>query len=112
MTVPVFALDVDPKARKWLDSHPAGNTYVIAYDMHRCCGGGKLCQVKVRELSKRDKVDDHVHTSLADGTSVLIDRRAASRLPSRFSLTVRGFGRMRHLDLDLDGDQWGELLYT
>jgi hypothetical protein len=83
--MPVFALDVDPKARLWLDSHPGGNTYVIAYDVHRCCGGGKICQVNVRELSDRDKAGDHVATSMADGTRVLIDRRAAARLPSRFT---------------------------
>ena len=50
--------------------------------------------------------------SLDDGTRFLIDRRAAARLPRRFGLTVRGFGRMKHLDLSLAGDQWGELLYT
>jgi len=53
-----------------------------------------------------------VSASLDDGTRFLIDRRAAARLPRRFGLTVRGFGRMKHLDLSLQGDQWGELLYT
>lgn len=108
----VFELDVDPRARRWLDSHQAGTTYVIAYDVHRCCGGGKLCQVTVRELSTRDTIADHVPASLEDGTRFLIDRRAAARLPSRFGLTVRGLGRIKHLDLSLDGDQWGDLLYT
>jgi len=46
-----------------------------------------------------------------DGTKFLIDRRAAAKLPSRFGLTVRGLGRLKHLDLDLDGEQWGTLLY-
>jgi hypothetical protein len=32
-------------------------------------------------------------------------------LPSRFGLTVRGLGRLKHLDLDLAGEQWGTLLY-
>jgi len=27
-------------------------------------------------------------------------RRAAARLPSRFGLTVRGLGRLKHLDLE------------
>jgi len=43
----------------------------------------------------------------------LIDRRAAARLPtSRFGLTVRGLGTMKHLGLDLEGEQVGELLYS
>jgi hypothetical protein len=46
-----------------------------------------------------------------DGTPLLIDRRAAARLPASFGLTVRGLGPLRHLDLDLDGEQWGRLLY-
>ena len=33
-------------------------------------------------------------------------------LPSRFKLTVRGRGRRQHLDLELEPDQWGTLLYT
>jgi len=107
----MFEVEADAPARSWLDSHPAA-AYVIAYDVHRCCGGGKICQVQVRELSKRDRVDHHISAELADGTTFLIDRRAAARLPSRFGLTVRGHGRMKHLDLSLDGDQWGELLYT
>ncbi len=49
--------------------------------------------------------------SCTDGTRIAIDRRAAARLPSRFRLTARGFGRFKHLDLELDGEQWGALLY-
>ena len=37
--------------------------------------------------------------------------RAAARLPSRFGLTLRGFGPLRYLDLNLDSEQWGALLY-
>lgn len=48
---------------------------------------------------------------MADGTKFLIHRTAAARLPSQFRLTVRGMGRFKHLDLDLDGEQWGTLLY-
>ncbi|TMG67503.1 MAG: hypothetical protein E6H86_05295 [Chloroflexi bacterium] len=107
----MFEVEADAPARSWLDSHPAA-AYVIAYDVHRCCGGGKICQVQVRKLTERDKTDHFVSASLDDGTRFLIDRRAAARLPRRFGLTVRGFGRMKHLDLSLQGDQWGELLYT
>jgi hypothetical protein len=43
----------------------------------------------------------------------LIDRRAAARLPtSRFGLTVHGLGPVKHLGLDLEGEQWGQLLYS
>ena len=40
------------------------------------------------------------------------DPRAAARLPERIGLTVRGGGPFRRLDLDLEPDQWGDLLYT
>jgi len=106
-----FQLVVDASARKWLNRHPATGPRVIAYDVHRCCGGGKICQVKVRELSPKDNPDEFASGDLEDGTKFLIDRRAAARLPSRFGLTVRGLGRLKHLDLDLEGEQWGTLLY-
>ncbi len=106
-----FQLQADAKAREWLDLHPAPGLRVVAYDVHRCCGGGKICQVKVRELSRKDDPDDFATGALEDGTKFLIDRRAAARLPSRFGLTVRGIGRMKHLDLDLEAEQWGTLLY-
>jgi hypothetical protein len=48
---------------------------------------------------------------LGDGTRLLVDRRAARRLPSRFGLTVRGLGPFKRLDLQLTGEQWGALLY-
>jgi hypothetical protein len=54
---------------------------------------------------------DYVPATMDDGTPLLIDRRAAARLPATFGLTVRGLGPLRHLDLDLDGEQWGRLLY-
>jgi hypothetical protein len=48
---------------------------------------------------------------LEDGVQLLVDPRAAARLPARFGLTVRGLGPLKHLDLVLDGEQWGNLLY-
>jgi hypothetical protein len=106
-----FRLEADAKARKWLLQHPSGAPLVIAYDVHRCCGGGKICQVNVRGLSDRDNPDEFASGFLNDGTRFLIDRRAAARLPVRFGLTVRGLGPLKHLDLDLAGEQWGTLLY-
>lgn len=106
-----FQIQADASARTWLDSHRVGEARIISYDVTRCCGGGRLCNVQVRERSRRDDRRTYVTAALEDGTRVLVDRRAAERLPSRFGLTVRGFGPLKHLDLDLDGEQWGALLY-
>lgn len=108
----MFQVDADPAARDWLEAHERPDPLVIAYDVHRCCGGGKICQVRVRAGSSRDAHAAYAAGQMADGTEVLIDVHAAKRLPARFTLTVRGVGRWKHLDLDLDGEQWGELLYT
>ena len=106
-----FEVDVDDAAREWLDSHPATGSRLISYAVKRCCGGGKICTVRVREASRRDDVSRHTPVSLEDGAELLVDPRAAARLPSRFGITVRGFGPLKHLDLVLDGEQWGNLLY-
>jgi len=106
-----FQLEADSGAREWLEGHSSEAPWVIAYDVHRCCGGGKICQVKVRELSRKDIPEEFASGVLDGGTRFLIDRRAAARLPSRFGLTVRGLGRLKHLDLKLEGEQWGTLLY-
>lgn len=105
-----FQLHTDADARRWLELHPSG-TLVIAYDVHRCCGGGKICQVRFRELADRDDPNQFASGFLEDGTKLLIDRRAAARLPRRFGLTVHGIRPFKHLDLDLPPEQWGALLY-
>lgn len=106
-----FQLQADTAARDWLDLHPSDEPRVIAYDVHRCCGGGKICEVSVRGLSNKDDHEAFATGALDDGTLFLIDRRAAARLPAAFGLTVRGLGPLKHLELDLDGEQWGTLLY-
>jgi hypothetical protein len=106
-----FDVKVDAAARAWMDSHPAAGLRVISYAVKRCCGGGRICMVQVREASRRDDVSDHTHLVLEGGAELLVDPRAAARLPARFGLTVRGLGRLKHLDLVLDGEQWGTLLY-
>ena len=107
----VLQVEADAEVRAWLDSHLSLEPRVIAYEVKRCCGGGKICNVRVRWRSRHDDVDKYTTAILEDGTKFLVDRRAAVRLPSRFALTVRGLGPFRHLDLDLDGEQWGALLY-
>jgi hypothetical protein len=95
----------------WLDTHPSPEPRVIAYEVKRCCGGGKICSVRVRGRKQSDDVDQYAPAILADGTKFLVDPRAAVRLPSRFALMVRGLGPFRGIDLDLDGEQWASLLY-
>ncbi len=109
---PRIQVDADPAASAWLDSHPSSEPRVIAYEVHRCCGGGKICTVRVRSTSRSDDGDAYEKARLDDGAEILIDRRAAARLPSRFGLTLSGSGPFRRLDLELDPDDWGTLLYT
>ncbi len=111
MPGPQFQLEADASVRAWLEAHPSSEPRVIAYDVHRCCGGGKICEVTVREPSRKHNPEEYATGVMDDGTEFLIDRRAATRLPSRFALTLRGLGPLKHLDLDLDGEQWGALLY-
>jgi hypothetical protein len=106
-----FEIEPDAAARLWLESHPSAGPRVIAYKVTRCCGGGRICSVQVREQSRRDDVGRHTPTVIDDGTELLIDPRAGARLPARFGLTVRGIGPLKHLDLVLTADQWGNLLY-
>ncbi|HXI95051.1 MAG TPA: hypothetical protein VNG04_02890 [Candidatus Acidoferrum sp.] len=108
---PDFEVEVDGAAKAWLVSHPATTRRVLAYNVKRCCGGGKICTVQVREQSARDDLSGYTPVVFDDGTELLVDPRAAARLPSRFGLTLRGFGPLKHLDLALDGEQWGRLLY-
>src|SRR5690349_6105184 len=72
-----FQLEADESAREWLALHPSEAPRVIAYDVHRCCGGGKICEVNVRELSRNDNPEAFASGVLDDGTRFLIDRRAA-----------------------------------
>ena len=106
-----FDVRVDAAASAWLESHPTGAPRVISYAVQRCCGGGKICTVQVRKASSRDDVSRHTPVALEDGVQLLVDPRAAARLPARFGLTVRGLGPLKHLDLVLNGEQWGNLLY-
>jgi hypothetical protein len=107
----VFQVTADARAKAWLTAHPSDAPRVITYEVHRCCGGGKICNVVVRRNSDRDDASGYASALLEDGTRILVDNRAAARLPARFGLTVRGLGPLKHLDLELDPEQWGELLY-
>jgi hypothetical protein len=104
-------VDADAHAQEWIRAHETEEPRVVAFDVTRCCGGGKLCSVTVRNQARSDVRRDFVPAVLGDGTRLLVDRRAARRLPSRFGLTVRGLGPFKRLDLELSGEQWGALLY-
>ncbi len=106
-----FRVEADPTAQEWMRTHAAEEPRVVAYDVKRCCRGGKICSVSVRERRRSDDKRDFTTAVLADGTRLFVDRRAAHRLPPRFGLTVRGVGPFKRLDLDLSGEQWGALLY-
>jgi hypothetical protein len=106
-----FRVAPDEAARAWLDSHHESGPLVVAYDVTRCCGGGKLCRVSVRAGSPGREQGDYVPAVIEGGPPVLVDRQAAARLPASFGLTVRGLGPLKHLDLVLDPGQWGALLY-
>ena len=107
-----FELHADAEAQAWLEANPISGPRVIQYDVHRCCGGGKICQVRIRERSENDDPGRFTAGTLEDGSSILIDTRAAARLPGHFGLTVRGRGSRKRLELDLEPEQWGDLLYT
>jgi hypothetical protein len=106
-----LVIEPDAAALDWLDAHHDDGPRIISYDVRRIRRGARVCTVAVRERSKRDDSRSCVTAVLADGTRILVDRRAAERLPRRFGLTVRGRGTRTHLDLDLTGEQWGALLY-
>jgi hypothetical protein len=112
MSTTLRMLRADDQARRWLATQASARRWVIDYDVHRCCGGGKICQVNVRRLKANERRDGHLPVRLASGITFLIDPRVARRVPATIGLTVRGIGPFKHLDLDLTGEQWGELLYS
>jgi hypothetical protein len=109
--IAAFRVEADSSAQEWMKSRATQEPRVITYDVARCCGGGKICSVSVRDHSPKDDRRDYATALLGDGTRLLVDQRAARRLPSRFGLTVRGLGPFKRLDLDLSGEEWGVLLY-
>jgi hypothetical protein len=106
-----FDVEPDAAARAWMEAHPSLGPRVLAFKVSRCCGGGRICTVQVREQGRKDDLSSHTPAAIGDGAALLLDPRAAARLPARFGLTVRGLGALKHLDLVLSSEQWGRLLY-
>ncbi len=108
---PRLSIELDAAALDWMDAHHDDGPRIIAFDVRRIRRGTRVCTVTIRQLSKGDDRRSCVTAVLEDGTRILVDRRAAERLPRRFRLTVHGSGSRKHLDLDLTGEEWGALLY-
>src|SRR5256885_11398239 len=96
-----FDIEVDAAAAALLRSRTSNGPKVIRYDVHRCCGGGKICTVEVVDAARRDDGGSFVAGVPADGAKLPIDPPAGARPPSRIFLTRRGLRRLRHLALRL-----------
>lgn len=110
-----FALAVDKAARRWLHEHAEARRLLIAFTSTKCCSGVRVCDVRIRANtapSRRRLGNTHwVTIGEVDGREVAIDARVYKRMPRKVQLTARGIGPFRHLQLDLNGEQWAELLY-
>jgi hypothetical protein len=111
-----FDLRVDDQARRWLDEHPRVSRLFIAYMSSRaCCSGARVCDVRIRVDTTASQPDmrgaSWVALGLVRGREVLIDARLIDRMPAQLRFIQRGIGPFRHLDLDLSGDQWADVLY-
>ena len=111
-----FDLSVDRHAKTWLDEHHEASQLFITYLSSRaCCTGVRVCDVRIRlDVGSTHRGSDDVSWSPLgeiEGRAVFIDGRLIERMPRHLSLTSRGIGRFRHLDLDLSAKQWTEVLY-
>jgi hypothetical protein len=47
-----------------------------------------------------------------EGRELFVDSRLIELMPRQIPLTGRGIGPFRHLDLDLTGEQWADILFA
>jgi hypothetical protein len=111
-----FDLHIDDQAQRWLDEHPRASRLFIAYMSSRaCCSGARVCDVRIRVDTATSQADTRgspwVALGLLRGREVLIDTRLIDRMPAELRFIQRGVGPFRHLDLDLSGEQWADVLY-
>ena len=111
-----FELCVDDQAVRWLDEHPRASRLFITYMSSRaCCSGALVCDVRVRVDVTAAQTDtprtSWVALGLLRGREVMIDARLIDRMPAQLRFIQRGAGPFRHLDLDLSGEQWADVLY-
>ncbi|HEY6379167.1 MAG TPA: hypothetical protein VI316_08295 [Candidatus Dormibacteraeota bacterium] len=110
-TVP-FELEFDERARTWLDKHPGDESLVIGFEVHRCCRGMGVCNVRMRRGHPGERFRSRlVPIGEVAGREVLLDPRIVEAMPRRIPVTVGGVGPFKGLRLDLSGDEWGRLLY-
>jgi hypothetical protein len=111
-----FELAIDRAARGWLEQHPNALRLFIAFESTRLRRFGvRLRDIRIccdAEWSRR-RAQETAWLPLGDiqGRAVLLDARLRECMPRQVPLTTRGLGPFRHLELDLSGEQWGELLY-
>jgi len=106
-----FCVEPDAAADEWLRRRPGGEPVVIAFSVARCCGGTKLCDVRVRIGVARNARTTYTRIGQVGGRDLLLDSRIAAMMPRRVPITVRGVAR-RRLELDLSGEDWARLLYA
>jgi hypothetical protein len=111
-----LALGVDASAERWLDVHPQVSQLFIAYLSSRaCCSGARVCDVRIRvDIDATTRARERNSWSALGrvaGRDVFIDTRLVGRMPAHLQFIERGFGPFRHLDLDLTGEQWADVLY-
>jgi hypothetical protein len=111
-----LALAVDASAQRWLDDHPGVSQLFITYLSSRaCCSGARVCDVRIRvDIDATTRSREHASWSAigrVDDRDVFIDTRLVGRMPAQLCFIERGFGPFRHLDLDLTGEQWADVLY-
>ena len=111
-----FALNLDDRARHWLDERPQVARLFIAYMSSRaCCSGARVCDVRIcvdgAAPQRGARSVSWIALGWTHGREVLLDSRLVDRMPARLRLVQRGVGPFRHLDLDLSGEQWADVLY-
>jgi hypothetical protein len=109
-------LHLDDQAGHWLDDHPRASRLFIAYMSSRaCCSGARVCDVRIRVDTTTSQPATRGASWVALGSlrgrDVLIDARLIDRVPAQLRFIQRGVGPFRHLDLDLTGEQWADVLY-
>src|SRR5438552_16564186 len=86
-----FVVEVDAAARAWLDSHKSEGPRVITYEVHLCCGGGKICNVRVLIAPHRDDFSNYAVAVLPDRTKIVIDPERQRGCPRNFVSPCAGW---------------------
>src|SRR2546428_12444091 len=87
-----FVVEVDAAARAWLDSHKSEGPRGVTYEVHRCCGGGKICNVWGPKAPHRDDFSKYPVARFPGRTKIGIHPQRVARLPPQFRLTLPRFG--------------------